>query len=57
MQSLVEQVSPLMDLSSNIKGGMGGEEERKVISTLINSLINMIAHELKILRSITKISG
>lgn len=57
MQSLVEQVSPLMDLSSNIKGGMGGEEERKVISMLINSLINMIAHELKIMRNITKISG
>lgn len=56
MQSLVKQLSPLMDLSSNIKGGMGGEEERRVKIMLLNSIINMISHELKVLKSITKVS-
>ena len=57
MQSLVKQLSPLMDLSSNIKGGMGGEEERRVKIMLLNLVINMISHELKVLKSITKVSG
>lgn len=57
MQSLVKQPSPLMDLSSNIKGGMGGEEERRVKIMLLNLVINMISHELKVLKSITKVSG
>lgn len=57
MQSLVKQLSPLMDLSSNIKGGMGGEEERRAKIMLLNLVINMISHELKVLKSITKVSG
>ena len=45
MQSLVKQLSPLMDLSSNIKGGMGGEEERRAKIMLLNLVINMISHD------------
>lgn len=36
---------------------MGGEEEEKVISMLTNSLVNMVAHELKVLRGMTKINA
>lgn len=50
---LVKQVTLLIALSLNIKGGMSEEEERKVIIMLINFLINAIIPELKILRSIT----
>lgn len=36
-----------MDLSLNIKGVMGKEEKGKVISMLINFLVNVVAYELK----------